>query len=105
MGPLPHLPPNGVWGGNRGWGTYVMIVYADPEGWMKFNELFDVTTLFCTKFWNSGPESNTGGRVTWPGYHNLNKPNDVKDFPVEKFIGGNEWLPKFHVPYVGGLVR
>ncbi|KAK0599634.1 hypothetical protein LWI29_007145 [Acer saccharum] len=89
--------------------TIIMQSYKDdfinPEGWMKFNESSNVTTLYYVEFWKSGPGSNTSGRVKWPGYHNLNNPNDVKDFTAEKFTNGNEWLPKFDVPYSGGLVR
>ncbi|KAK3198540.1 hypothetical protein Dsin_021955 [Dipteronia sinensis] len=113
--PTPELKahPNVKTHLGRPWKKYARTIimqtymedFIDPEGWMKFNESSDVTTLYYAEFWNSGPGSNTSGRVKWPGYHNLNKPNDVKDFTVEKFINGNEWLPKFHIPYSAGLVR
>ncbi|KAK2644183.1 hypothetical protein Ddye_019378 [Dipteronia dyeriana] len=78
--------------------------FIDREGWTKFDESSDVTTLNYIEFWNSGPGSSTGGRVKWPGYHVLNNPKDVQDFTVQKFINGSEWLPKFGVPYSPGLV-
>ncbi|KAI9197904.1 hypothetical protein LWI28_006406 [Acer negundo] len=78
--------------------------FIDREGWMKFDESSDVTTLHYVEFWNSGPGSSTSGRVNWPGYHVLNSPKDVQNFTVEKFINGSEWLPKLDVPYSSGLV-
>ncbi|KAK0579035.1 hypothetical protein LWI29_019977 [Acer saccharum] len=78
--------------------------FIDCEGWMKFNESSDVTTLHYVEFWNSGPRSSTSGRVKWLGYHVLNNPKDVQNFTVEKFINGSEWLPKFDIPYSSGLV-
>ncbi|TXG47300.1 hypothetical protein EZV62_026594 [Acer yangbiense] len=78
--------------------------FIDHEGWMKFDESSDVTTLHYVEFRNSGPGSSTGGRVKWPGYHVLNNPKDVQNFTVEKFINGSEWLPKLDVPYSSGLV-
>ncbi|TXG65300.1 hypothetical protein EZV62_006575 [Acer yangbiense] len=78
--------------------------FIDSEGWVKFRDSSDVTTLYYAEFWNSGPGSNTTGRVNWPGYHILTNPDDVQVFTVEKFIRGSEWLKKLDVPYFPGLV-
>ncbi|KAK2638907.1 hypothetical protein Ddye_026702 [Dipteronia dyeriana] len=79
--------------------------FIDPEGWAKFSDKTDVTTLYYAEFWNYGPGSNTSGRVKWPGYHALNNPDDVQDFLVKNFIDENDWLSKFDVPFFPGLVK
>ncbi|KAK2638917.1 hypothetical protein Ddye_026712 [Dipteronia dyeriana] len=79
--------------------------FIDPEGWAKFSDKTDVTTLYYAEFWNYGPGSNTSGRVKWPVYHALNNPDDVQDFLVKNFIDENDWLSKFDVPFFPGLVK
>ncbi|KAK0602203.1 hypothetical protein LWI29_031353 [Acer saccharum] len=78
--------------------------FIDSEGWVKFRDSSDVTTLYYAEFWNSGPGSNTTGRVNWPGFHILTNLDDVQVFTVDKFINGSEWLKKLDVPYFPGLV-
>ncbi|KAK3198737.1 hypothetical protein Dsin_022152, partial [Dipteronia sinensis] len=38
---------------------FYMDDFIDPEGWMKFNDQSNVTTLYDVEFWNFGPGSYT----------------------------------------------
>ncbi|KAL5783813.1 hypothetical protein ACOSP7_008842 [Xanthoceras sorbifolium] len=88
--------------------TIIMESYLDgfinSEGWLKFNNESDITSLYYVEYRNYGPGSSTGGRVKWLGYHVLDNPKDVQNFTVENFIKGSDWLPKLKVPYIPGLI-
>ncbi|KAF5739884.1 pectinesterase/pectinesterase inhibitor 41-like [Tripterygium wilfordii] len=95
----------------RPWKEYSRTVYMqsymdsliDPAGWTEWSGDFGINTLYYAEFSNTGPGSNTGGRVTWPGYHVIND-GDAAKFTVSKFIQGDYWLPATSVPYTGGLI-
>ncbi|KAH7574690.1 hypothetical protein JRO89_XS03G0331300 [Xanthoceras sorbifolium] len=78
--------------------------FIDREGWMKFDEKSDLSTLYYAEYNNRGEGASTYGRVKWPGYHILNNSKDVEHFTVNEFIDGSEWLSVLGVPYVGGLI-
>ncbi|KAK0599192.1 hypothetical protein LWI29_003113 [Acer saccharum] len=64
--------------------------FIDPEGWLKFNSMSDLASLYYA-------------RVNWPGYHILSNLDEVKSFIVENFIRGRDWLPKLGIPFIPGL--
>ncbi|KAH7574693.1 hypothetical protein JRO89_XS03G0331600 [Xanthoceras sorbifolium] len=78
--------------------------FIDREGWSKFDDKSDLSSLYYAEYNNRGKGAFTNGRVKWPGYHILKNSNDVKHFTVDKFINGSEWLPALDVPYIGGLI-
>ena len=76
----------------------------DPEGWLKYNGEVGLSALHYVEYKNRGPEADTKGRVTWPGYKIANNSNDVQEFTVDMFINGSDWLPSLGVPFVHGLI-
>ncbi|CAA2974593.1 pectinesterase-like [Olea europaea var. sylvestris] len=59
-------------------------------------------TLYFAEFENIGPGASTSGRVNWPGFHVIGRPEATK-FTVANFIGGTSWLPSTGVTFVSGL--
>ena len=94
----------------RPWKLYSRTVYLqsfmdsliNPVGWREWSGNFALDTLYYAEFSNTGPGSNTSGRVTWPGYHIINA-TEAADFTVSNFISGDSWLPQTGVPYSSGL--
>ncbi|XP_019164894.1 PREDICTED: probable pectinesterase/pectinesterase inhibitor 7 [Ipomoea nil] len=75
-----------------------------PAGWSLWIGDFALTTLFYAEYENTGPGSNTTGRVTWPGYHRAINRTDAVQYTVSNFIAGNRWIPATGVPYAAGLL-
>ncbi|GAA0165696.1 esterase [Lithospermum erythrorhizon] len=94
----------------RPWKLYSRVVYMQsnlgdhihPQGWLAWNATFAFDTLFYGEYMNSGPGAGLSGRVKWPGYHILTKPDAYK-FTVGQFILGSTWLPQTGVAYLAGL--
>ncbi|XP_020593139.1 probable pectinesterase/pectinesterase inhibitor 20 [Phalaenopsis equestris] len=76
----------------------------EPAGWLEWDGDFALGTLYYAEYDNSGPGSDTSGRVGWAGYHVLRNGSDAANFTVSNFIMGDDWLPRTGVPYSGGLV-
>ena len=85
-------------------GAYSQTVYLesyigdfiDPTGWMQLSIDGDdddqsLDTLYFGEYDNHGPGSSTDYRVTWPGYHVMDF-FDARNFTVEEFITGADWL-------------
>uniref|UniRef100_A0A7N0SZF2 Pectinesterase n=1 Tax=Kalanchoe fedtschenkoi TaxID=63787 RepID=A0A7N0SZF2_KALFE len=95
----------------RPWKEYSRTVYmqsymdgsVDPTGWNKWNGDFALDTLCYAEFDNTGPGSDTAGRVAWPGYQVINA-TVAMNFTVSNFLLGDEWLPQTGVTYTTGLV-
>ncbi|XAR58411.1 Pectinesterase [Bertholletia excelsa] len=95
----------------RPWQLYSRTVYMqsfmdsfiNPLGWSQWNGNFALDTLYYAEYNNTGPGSNTAGRVNWPGYHVINA-TDAGNFTVSTFLLGDDWLPLIGVPYTGGLI-
>ncbi|KAL9228214.1 hypothetical protein vseg_003819 [Gypsophila vaccaria] len=95
----------------RPWKLYSRTVYmeslisdvVDPSGWREWNGTVGLDTLYYGEFNNTGPGSNTSGRVTWPGYHIMNI-TDAANFTVSSFIFGDQWLNQTGVPFFSGLL-
>ncbi|KAK1356908.1 Pectinesterase [Heracleum sosnowskyi] len=94
----------------RPWKQYSRTVYMqsfmdsfiNSAGWREWSGSFALDTLYYAEFSNTGPGSNTSGRVTWPGYRIINATEAV-NFTVANFISGDSWLPQTGVPYSSGL--
>lgn len=86
--------------------TVFMFSYMDslinPFGWSAWNGDFALNTSYYAEYNNTGPGSNTTGRVTWPAIQTLNG-TDAANFNVDMFLLGDDWLPKTGVPYVSAL--
>ena len=76
-----------------------------PVGWMPWSGDFALSTLYYAEYNNTGQGSDTGRRVTWPGYHNVINTTDVLNYTVTSFVLGDNWLPQTGVPYSSGLLR
>ncbi|KAK6785826.1 hypothetical protein RDI58_014351 [Solanum bulbocastanum] len=71
-----------------------------PADDLKFNNNSTQTYL---EFNNTGPGSNTSGRVTWPHFHVIDVA-DAANFTVSSFLLGDNWLTQTGVPYFSGLL-
>ncbi|KAK8946442.1 hypothetical protein KSP39_PZI006833 [Platanthera zijinensis] len=74
-----------------------------PAGWLEWNGSFALDTLFYGEYMNRGLGSNTGGRVTWPGYRVFNSSSEAANFTVANFIEGDQWLGPYAIPFSSGL--
>ncbi|KAI6700321.1 hypothetical protein NL676_014645 [Syzygium grande] len=92
----------------RLWKAYSTTVFMEssigpflsPKGWTEW--IADVqppNTIFYGEYMNTGPGSNTSGRVTWPGCHPALTVDQARKFTVGSFIQGNAWLPVTGVPF------
>ncbi|XP_010271168.1 PREDICTED: probable pectinesterase/pectinesterase inhibitor 12 [Nelumbo nucifera] len=94
----------------RPWTTYSRTVYMesyidsliDPSGWVEWSGDQGLDTLYYGEYENSGPGSDTDGRVTWPGYHIMDY-EDARAFTVSEFIAGDQWLDSTSFPYDDGV--
>ncbi|KAK4482165.1 hypothetical protein RD792_009306 [Penstemon davidsonii] len=94
----------------RPWKQYSRTVYmqsfmdsvVNPVGWSIWSGDFALNTSYYAEFNNSGPGSNTSGRVTWPGFHVINA-TDAANFTVSAFLLGDDWILQTGVQYTGGL--
>ena len=95
----------------RPWKEYSRTVYLnsyidkfiDPVGWIQWsngddNDDQELDTLYFGEYENHGPGSSTDDRVTWEGYHKMNK-EDTYNFTVLEFINSDEWLNFTSFPY------
>ncbi|KAK1317512.1 putative pectinesterase/pectinesterase inhibitor 20 [Acorus calamus] len=79
----------------RPWGVYsrtvIMESYLDsliePAGWLRWSSDSVLNTLYYGEFNNTGPGSNTSGRVTWPGFHVMNTSDAVNFHCLELHFG------------------
>lgn len=74
------------------------------RGWVEWGGSSGSTykTLYFAEFENIGPGARTSGRVNWPGFHVIGRPEATK-FTVANFIGGTSWLPSTGVTFISGL--
>ncbi|KAK4357234.1 hypothetical protein RND71_022844 [Anisodus tanguticus] len=95
----------------RPWKEYSRTIYMQsymdgfihPTGWHDWSGDFALNTSYYAEFNNTGPGSNTTGRVTWPAIQILNA-TDAVNFTVSGFLVGDDWLPQTGVPYFNSLV-
>ena len=101
----------------RPWREYSQTVYLnsyidkfiDPAGWIQWSNGDDnddddqeLDTLYYGEYENHGPGSSTDDRVTWEGYHRMNK-IDTYNFTISEFINNDEWLDSTSFPYADGV--
>ncbi|CAI9774303.1 unnamed protein product [Fraxinus pennsylvanica] len=77
--------------------------FINSLGWHEWSGDFALNTSYYAEFNNTGPGSNTSGRVNWPGFHVINSA-DAANFTVSNFLLGNDWIFDTGVPYDGGLL-
>ncbi|KAL6896668.1 hypothetical protein ACP4OV_007240 [Aristida adscensionis] len=96
----------------RPWKEYSRTIYVqndiggfiDPKGWMEWAGTFGLETLFYAEVDNRGPGADMSKRVKWGGIKTLTYEDVQKEFTVETFIQGQQFIPKFNVPYIPGLL-
>ncbi|XP_055813450.1 probable pectinesterase/pectinesterase inhibitor 7 [Solanum dulcamara] len=95
----------------RPWKEYSRTIYMQsymdgfihPTGWHDWSGDFALNTSYYAEFNNTGPGSNTTGRVTWPAIRMLNA-TDAVNFTISGFLVGDDWLPQTGVPYFNSLL-
>ncbi|KAG6504437.1 hypothetical protein ZIOFF_036770 [Zingiber officinale] len=87
--------------------TVVLKTYIDDSvssaGWEQWSGSFALSTLFYGEYGNTGPGSDTSGRVKWAGVHPALSEEEASQFSVAEFIAGNYWLPDTGVSFISGL--
>ncbi|KAM3267461.1 hypothetical protein P3S67_032384 [Capsicum chacoense] len=89
----------------RPWKEYSRTVYAQSfiDGLRESVRMKRMVGSYYAEFNNTGPGSNTSGRVTRPGFHVIDA-IDAANFTVSAFLLGDNWLPQTGVPYFSGLL-
>ncbi|GMH00602.1 hypothetical protein Nepgr_002441 [Nepenthes gracilis] len=91
----------------RPWRKYARTVFMNsfldgsivPAGWARWGYNDRPKTIYYAEYNNSGPGSDTIGRVKWPGYHLLTDEDDVAQFSVHKFLlDRDNWLRDTNIP-------
>ncbi|XP_006658993.2 pectinesterase-like [Oryza brachyantha] len=77
---------------------------VDPVGWLEWNGNFGLDTLFYAEVDNHGPGADMSKRAKWKGIQALTYGDVQKEFTVEVFIQGQQFIPKFNVPYIPALL-
>ncbi|KAF0908580.1 hypothetical protein E2562_026629 [Oryza meyeriana var. granulata] len=96
----------------RPWKEYSRTIFVqnelgavvDPVGWLEWNGNFGLDTLFYAEVDNHGPGADTSKRAKWKGIQTLTYEDVQKEFTVEAFIQGQQFIPKFGVPFIPGLL-
>uniref|UniRef100_A0A0E0APL4 Pectinesterase n=1 Tax=Oryza glumipatula TaxID=40148 RepID=A0A0E0APL4_9ORYZ len=96
----------------RPWKEYSRTIFVqneigavvDPVGWLEWNGNFALDTLYYAEVDNHGPGADMSKRAKWKGVQSLTYQDVQKEFTVEAFIQGQEFIPKFGVPYIPGLL-
>ncbi|XP_062188236.1 probable pectinesterase/pectinesterase inhibitor 21 [Phragmites australis] len=96
----------------RPWKEYSRTLYIqndiggfiDPKGWLEWAGTFGLETLFYAEVDNRGPGADMSKRVKWGGVKTVTYEEAQKEFTVETFIQGQQFIPKFGVPFIPGLL-
>ncbi|KAL8043536.1 hypothetical protein ABFX02_09G125500 [Erythranthe guttata] len=106
MSPLGTLTARTYLG--RPWKDYSTTVvmqttiggFLSPLGWAPWvTNVTPPRTIFYAEYQNTGPGSNTAGRVKWAGYHPSLTATEAAKYNVQSFIQGPSWLPGKTVPF------
>uniref|UniRef100_A0A803LML0 Pectinesterase inhibitor domain-containing protein n=1 Tax=Chenopodium quinoa TaxID=63459 RepID=A0A803LML0_CHEQI len=95
----------------RPWEQYSRTVVVEsfidslisPVGWLQWDGNFALDTLFYAEYNNFGPGSLTSKRVKWKGYKIITNVDQISQFFVGNFIGGESWIPDASVPFTYGI--
>ncbi|CAN6206534.1 unnamed protein product [Urochloa humidicola] len=96
----------------RPWKEYSRTLYIqndiggfiDPKGWLEWNGDFGLETLFYAEVDNRGAGADMSQRAKWGGIKTVTYEEAQKEFTVETFIQGQQFIPKFGVPFIPGLL-
>ncbi|XP_062190397.1 probable pectinesterase/pectinesterase inhibitor 21 [Phragmites australis] len=96
----------------RPWKEYSRTLYIqneiggfiDPKGWLEWAGTFGLETLFYAEVDNRGPGADMSKRAKWGGIKTVTYEEAQKEFTVETFIQGQQFIPKFGVPFIPGLL-
>ncbi|KAF8680735.1 hypothetical protein HU200_045577 [Digitaria exilis] len=96
----------------RPWKEYSRTLYIqndiggfiDPKGWLEWNGDFGLETLFYAEVDNRGAGADMSKRAKWGGIKTVTYEEAQKEFTVEVFIQGQQFIPKFGVPFIPGLL-
>jgi pectinesterase len=96
----------------RPWKEYSRTLYIqndiggfiDPKGWLEWNGDFGLETLFYAEVDNRGAGADMSKRAKWAGIKTVTYEEAQKEFTVETFIQGQQFIPKFGVPFIPGLL-
>ncbi|CAL4930581.1 unnamed protein product [Urochloa decumbens] len=78
--------------------------FVDPKGWLPWLGDFGLSTCYYAEVDNRGEGADTSKRVKWKGVKNITYQHAQEKYTVERFIQGQEWLPKLGVPFIPGLL-
>ncbi|GJN10607.1 hypothetical protein PR202_ga28715 [Eleusine coracana subsp. coracana] len=78
--------------------------FIDPKGWLEWAGTFGLETLFYAEVDNHGAGADMSKRVKWGGIKTVTYEEAQKEFTVETFIQGQQFIPKFGVPFIPGLL-
>jgi pectinesterase inhibitor-like protein len=94
----------------RPWKEYSRVIviesiidgFVHQQGYMPWEGKNNLGTAFYGEFGNVGNGSNITAREEMKGFHVLNK-EKAKQFTVEHFLNGGEWIPETGTPVRLGL--
>jgi pectinesterase len=78
--------------------------FIDPKGWLEWAGTFGLDTLFYAEVDNHGAGADMSKRAKWEGIKTVTYEEAQKEFTVETFIQGQQFIPKFGVPFIPGLL-
>lgn len=78
--------------------------FIDPKGWLEWNGDYGLETLFYAEVDNRGAGADMSKRAKWGGIKTVTYEEAQKEFTVETFIQGQQFIPKFGVPFIPGLL-
>ncbi|OEL29121.1 hypothetical protein BAE44_0009861 [Dichanthelium oligosanthes] len=77
---------------------------VDAAGWLPWGGTeFGQDTAFYGEYRNTGPGSDTSGRVRWGGYHVITDPGEASEFTADVLVDTGSWLDSTGIPYTSGL--
>ncbi|KAG8049190.1 hypothetical protein GUJ93_ZPchr0009g1342 [Zizania palustris] len=96
----------------RPWKEYSRTLYIqsdiggfiDPLGWLPWVGDFGLNTCYYAEVENRGVGADISKRVKWRGIKVVTYQQAQLQYTVETFIQGQEWIPKFGVPFIPGLL-
>lgn len=68
--------------------------FVAPEGWMPWQGIFALKTLYYAEFNNYGPGADTSKRVKWVGYKSSISRQEAQTYTVTPFLQGTNWIPQ-----------
>uniref|UniRef100_A0ACD5VPH5 Uncharacterized protein n=1 Tax=Avena sativa TaxID=4498 RepID=A0ACD5VPH5_AVESA len=94
----------------RPWKEYSRVIviesiidgFVHAQGYMPWEGKNNLGTAFYGEFGNVGSGANITARQEMKGFHVLNK-DKAKQFTVEHFLNGGEWIPESGTPVRLGL--